>query len=175
MKFEITREWLAEKLAHCDDASAGAGGTPLEKFKKEIEQRTVTPAGGCVKTPRSRLWTRGRPARLLQRIDFRKVAQSSTPPEFDVQPSFHTGSSETGLYVDHDRQQDSDHMRLAFISFACFDAPVSPSPACISGSPGRAIARYPHATESAAGSRVTACASTQGNEAQACVNSAGRR
>lgn len=48
-------------------------------------------------------------------------------------------------------------MRLAFISFAGFDAPVSPSPARISDSPDRATARYPHATESAAGSRVDTC------------------
>lgn len=44
MRLDITREWLAKKLEHCDDADVGAGGTSMEQFKREIELRTVTPA-----------------------------------------------------------------------------------------------------------------------------------
>lgn len=44
MKFQISREWLERRLAQGDDADIGAGGTPLEQFKKDMEQRTVTPA-----------------------------------------------------------------------------------------------------------------------------------
>jgi transcriptional regulator with XRE-family HTH domain len=42
MKFEITKEWLARKLAQADDTAAGAGGTDFEQLKKETEGRTVT-------------------------------------------------------------------------------------------------------------------------------------
>lgn len=42
MKFGITKEWLARKLAQADDTAAGAGGTDLERLKKETEGRTVT-------------------------------------------------------------------------------------------------------------------------------------
>jgi transcriptional regulator with XRE-family HTH domain len=44
MKFEMSKEWLVKKLAHCDDAYVGAGGTSLEEFKKDVEERTVTPS-----------------------------------------------------------------------------------------------------------------------------------
>jgi hypothetical protein len=40
MKFEISREWLLEKLAHCDDTNVGAGGTSIEMFRKEIQNMT---------------------------------------------------------------------------------------------------------------------------------------
>ncbi len=44
MKFEMSKEWLVRKLAHCDDSYVGAAGTAFEEFKKDVEQRTVTPA-----------------------------------------------------------------------------------------------------------------------------------
>lgn len=44
MKLNISREWLERKLQQSDDAYVGASGTPLEQFKKEMQQRTVSPA-----------------------------------------------------------------------------------------------------------------------------------
>lgn len=44
MKLQISREWLERKLQQSDDADAGAGGTSLDQFKKDMQQRTVTPA-----------------------------------------------------------------------------------------------------------------------------------
>lgn len=43
MKFTFTQEWLERKLAHCDDANVAAAGTSFGNFKKDVEQRTVTP------------------------------------------------------------------------------------------------------------------------------------
>lgn len=44
MKLHISREWLGRKLRQGDDADVGAGGTRLEQFKRDMQQRTVTPA-----------------------------------------------------------------------------------------------------------------------------------
>lgn len=44
MKLEITKEWLAQKLAEADDSEAAAGGTSLEELRKDAEKRTVTPS-----------------------------------------------------------------------------------------------------------------------------------
>lgn len=44
MNFEMSKEWLKKKLAHCDDTLIGVGGTSLEDFKRDVEQRTVTPS-----------------------------------------------------------------------------------------------------------------------------------
>ena len=95
MKFEITREWLAEKLAHCDDTSVGAGGTSLEKFKKEIEQRTVTPSvlknvptelGRAIRYVREQKgWTRSELAELAD-IDEAEITAVETDAEFDPKP-----------------------------------------------------------------------------------------
>lgn len=43
MKFTLTQEWLERKLAHCDDANVVAAGTTFDHFKRDVEQRTVTP------------------------------------------------------------------------------------------------------------------------------------
>lgn len=43
MKLVITQQWLAKKLAHCDDADAAAGGTTIEELRKDVQRRTVTP------------------------------------------------------------------------------------------------------------------------------------
>lgn len=44
MKLQISHEWLARKLELGDDADVGAGGTPLDQFKQDMQQRTVTPS-----------------------------------------------------------------------------------------------------------------------------------
>ncbi|MGH7207122.1 MAG: hypothetical protein ACREI2_13045, partial [Nitrospiraceae bacterium] len=44
MKLQISREWVERKLQQGDDADVGAGGTPMDQFKKDMQQRTVTPA-----------------------------------------------------------------------------------------------------------------------------------
>jgi transcriptional regulator with XRE-family HTH domain len=95
MKFEISREWLLEKLAHCDDANAGAGGTPIELFKKDIEQRTVTPSvlmdvptefGKAVRYVREkRGWTRSELAELAD-IDEADIESIETKVDYDPKP-----------------------------------------------------------------------------------------
>ena len=44
MKLKIDKEWLARKLERADDVEAGAGGTPLDELKKNVERRIVTPS-----------------------------------------------------------------------------------------------------------------------------------
>lgn len=44
MKLEIPEEWLVRKLKQCDDLNAAAGGTSIEQFNKDVEERTVTPS-----------------------------------------------------------------------------------------------------------------------------------
>ena len=95
MKFEISREWLLEKLAHCDDTKVGAGGTPLAEFKKDVEQRTVTPSvltnvptelGKAVRYVREqRGWTRSELADLAD-IDEAEVESIETKIDFDPKP-----------------------------------------------------------------------------------------
>jgi ribosome-binding protein aMBF1 (putative translation factor) len=43
MKFAFSQEWLERKLAHCDDSNVAAAGTTFDQFKRDMEQRTVTP------------------------------------------------------------------------------------------------------------------------------------
>lgn len=95
MKFEISREWLLEKLAHCDDGEVGAGGTPFAEFKKDVEQRTVTPEvltavptelGKVVRFVREqRGWTRGELAQLAD-IDETEVESIETKLGYDPTP-----------------------------------------------------------------------------------------
>lgn len=95
MKFEISREWLLEKLAQCDDTNVGAGGTPIEQFKKDIEQRMVTPSvladvptelGKAVRYVREQKgWTRSELADLAD-IDEAEVASIETRADFDPKP-----------------------------------------------------------------------------------------
>ena len=44
MELKIDKEWLARKLERADDVEAGAGGTPLDELKKNVERRVVTPS-----------------------------------------------------------------------------------------------------------------------------------
>lgn len=95
MKFEITREWLESRLARGDDADIGAGGTPLDHFKKDMEQRTVTPAvlagvptelGKVVRFVREqRGWSRAELADLAD-IDEVDVEALETQPMYDPAP-----------------------------------------------------------------------------------------
>jgi transcriptional regulator with XRE-family HTH domain len=95
MKFEISREWLLEKLAQCDDTNVGAGGTSIEQFKKDIEQRTVTPSvfadvptelGKAVRFVREQKgWTRSELADLAD-IDEAEVESIETRNDFDPKP-----------------------------------------------------------------------------------------
>ncbi|WP_166211876.1 helix-turn-helix domain-containing protein [Cognatiluteimonas telluris] len=95
MKLVITRQWLANKLAHCDDAYAGAGGTSLADLDKEVSQRAVTPAvlsevptdlGKVVRYVReSRGWTRSDIANLAN-IDEFEVTNIETSPDYDPPP-----------------------------------------------------------------------------------------
>lgn len=95
MKFEMTREWLAKKLARCDDANVAAGGTPLEDFKRDVERRTVTPSvldnvptqlGKAVRYIREQKgWTRAELAQLAD-VDEADVRQLETQRDFDPSP-----------------------------------------------------------------------------------------
>jgi transcriptional regulator with XRE-family HTH domain len=95
MKFEISREWLQEKLAQCDDTNVGAGGTSLEQFKEDIEQRMVTPSvladvptelGKAVRFVREQKgWTRSELADLAD-IDAAEVESIETRTDFDPKP-----------------------------------------------------------------------------------------
>lgn len=95
MKFEISREWLLEKLAHCDDTNVGASGTSLTEFKKDVEQRTVTPAvltdvptefGKTIRFVREQKgWTRSELAELAD-IDEAEIVSIETSAQFDPTP-----------------------------------------------------------------------------------------
>lgn len=95
MKFEISREWLLEKLAQGDDTNVGAGGTSLEQFKKDIERRMVTPSvfadvptelGKAVRFVREQKgWTRSELADLAD-IDEAEVESIETRSDFDPKP-----------------------------------------------------------------------------------------
>lgn len=95
MKFQITREWLEEKLARCDDTNVGAGGTPIEQFKKDVEQRTVTPSvlanvptelGKAVRFVREQNgWSRAELAELAA-IDEVDLESIETREDYDPKP-----------------------------------------------------------------------------------------
>lgn len=95
MKFEMSKEWLVNKLAHCDDGSVGAGGTSLEEFKKDVRQRTVTPAtlanvptqlGKAVRYVREQKgWTRAELAELAD-VDEAEVTLLETRRDFNPTP-----------------------------------------------------------------------------------------
>ena len=95
MKFEITQDWLAKKLAHCNDDSIAIGGTRFEQFKKDVEQRTVTPAvlknvptelGKVVRYVRElNGWTRGEMAGLAD-IDEADLESIETLSSYDPGP-----------------------------------------------------------------------------------------
>lgn len=95
MKFEMSKEWLARKLAHCDDAYAGAGGTSPEEFKKDVEQRTVTPAalsgvptelGKAIRFVREQKgWTRAELADLAD-VDEAEVELLETQKDYNPKP-----------------------------------------------------------------------------------------
>ncbi len=95
MKLQISREWLERKLQQGDDADAGAGGTPLEQFKKDMKQRTVTPAvlaevptdlGKVLRFVREqRGWTRSELADLAD-VDEAEVEALETLRIFDPTP-----------------------------------------------------------------------------------------
>lgn len=95
MKFEMSKEWLARKLAHCDDAYVGAGGTSLDEFKKDVEQRTVTPAvlsdvptelGKAIRFVREQKgWTRGELAALAD-VDEAEVELLESQRDYNPKP-----------------------------------------------------------------------------------------
>jgi transcriptional regulator with XRE-family HTH domain len=95
MKLHISREWLEQKLRQGDDADVGAGGTPLEQFKKEMQQRTVTPAalaeaptelGQVLRYVRERRgWTRSELAELAD-VDVAEIEALETKKNFDPTP-----------------------------------------------------------------------------------------
>lgn len=93
MKFEMSKEWLLRKVAHCDDAYAGAGGTSLQEFRKDVEQRTVTPAvlsevptelGKTIRFVREQKgWTR---AELAMLADIEEAEVESLESQRDYNP-----------------------------------------------------------------------------------------
>jgi transcriptional regulator with XRE-family HTH domain len=95
MKLQISREWLERKLQQGDDADVGAGGTPLEKFKKDMKQRTVTPAvladvptdlGKVVRFVREqRGWTRSELADLAD-VDEAEIEAIEAQGSYDPAP-----------------------------------------------------------------------------------------
>lgn len=95
MRFEVSREWLAKKLALCDDGNVAAGGTSFEQFKKDIEERTVTPSvlsnvptelGKVVRYVRERKgWTRAELAELAD-IDEAELELLETQSNYDPRP-----------------------------------------------------------------------------------------
>jgi len=95
MKLQISREWLERKLQQGDDADVGAGGTPLEQFKKDMKQRTVTPAvlaevptdlGKVVRFVREqRGWARSELADLAD-VDETDIEAIETQKDYDPAP-----------------------------------------------------------------------------------------
>ncbi len=95
MKLEIPEEWLVRKLKQCDDLNAAAGGTSIEQFNKDVEERTVTPSvfghiptelGKVVRFIREQHgWTRTELAQLAN-IDEADVASLETQTNFDPTP-----------------------------------------------------------------------------------------
>ncbi|BAN34112.1 hypothetical protein SCD_n00263 [Sulfuricella denitrificans skB26] len=95
MKFEITQEWLAKRLAHCEEDGIAAGGIHLEDFKKDIERRTVTPSvlqnvptqlGKVVRYVREQKgWTRAEMAELAD-IDESDLVSIETLSSYDPRP-----------------------------------------------------------------------------------------
>jgi transcriptional regulator with XRE-family HTH domain len=95
MKLQISREWLERKLQQGDDADVGAGGTPLDQFKKDMKQRTVTPAvldeaptdlGKVLRFVREqRGWTRSELADLAD-VDEAEVEALETQRTYDPAP-----------------------------------------------------------------------------------------
>lgn len=95
MKLQISREWLERKLQQGDDADVGAGGTPLEQFKKDMKQRTVTPAvlaevptdlGKVLRFVREqRGWTRSELADLAD-VDEAEIEALETQRTYDPVP-----------------------------------------------------------------------------------------
>jgi transcriptional regulator with XRE-family HTH domain len=95
MKFHMTSEWLAKKLAEGDDIDVGAGGTRLEDLKREVARKTVTPTvlasaptdiAKVVRFVREqRGWTRTDMAQLAD-IDAAEVESIETNPGFDPEP-----------------------------------------------------------------------------------------
>lgn len=95
MKFEMSKEWLVRKLSHCDDAYVGAGGTSPEEFKKDVEQRTVTPAvlsnvptelGKVIRFVREQKgWTRSELA-VLADVDETEVEFLESRKDFSPKP-----------------------------------------------------------------------------------------
>lgn len=95
MKLHISREWLEQKLQQGDDANVGAGGTRLEQFKKDMRQRTVTPAvlaaaptelGKVLRFVREeRGWTRSELAELAD-VDEADIEALETRKDYDPTP-----------------------------------------------------------------------------------------
>jgi transcriptional regulator with XRE-family HTH domain len=95
MKLQISREWLERKLQQGDDADVGAGGTPPEQFKKDMQQRTVTPAvldhvptelGKVIRFVREqRGWTRSELADLAD-VDEAEIEALETQTTYDPAP-----------------------------------------------------------------------------------------
>ena len=95
MKLQVSREWLERKLQQGNDANVGAGGTSLEEFKKDMQQRTVTPAviaevptelGQVLRFVREqRGWTRSELADLAD-VDEAEIEAIETRTTFDPTP-----------------------------------------------------------------------------------------
>lgn len=95
MKLQISHEWLERKLQQGDDADVGAGGTSLEQFKKDMQQRTVTPAvlaevptelGKVLRYVREqRGWTRSELADLAD-VDEAEIEALETQSIYDPAP-----------------------------------------------------------------------------------------
>jgi len=95
MKLNISREWLESKLKQGDDADIGAGGTSLKQFKKDMQQRTVTPSvlaevptelGKVLRYVREqRGWTRSELADLAD-VDETEIESLETQATYDPAP-----------------------------------------------------------------------------------------
>lgn len=95
MKLEVTDEWLARKLKRCDDLKVAAGGMTAEEFKKDVEERTVTPSvfghiptelGKVVRFVREQHgWTRTELAELAN-VDTEDIVSLETRIDFDPSP-----------------------------------------------------------------------------------------
>lgn len=95
MKLEITDEWLARKLKRCDDLNVAAEGMTAEQFKKDVEERTVTPSifghiptelGKVVRFVREQHgWTQTELAELAD-VDAEEIVSLETRMDFDPSP-----------------------------------------------------------------------------------------
>jgi transcriptional regulator with XRE-family HTH domain len=95
MKFHMTREWLAQKIASGDDTEIAAGGTSIDELESKSARKIVSPAAladaptsiaKVVRFTREKHgWTRAEMAQLAN-IDEEELEAIETNSSFDPEP-----------------------------------------------------------------------------------------